>query len=95
MVKALPRELENKSVENFQTQKEAQDWIDAHPNNADVQVEVQCTQCKAKDWFWDSTLRYGPTGSIHEHLDHCHNCDGQNKDFITTKVTLDKEVIFQ
>ena len=77
------------------TESEANDYCLEHQNTAPVEVYIKCLNCKKTDSFSDCSLRYGPTGSIHEHLDTCYQCDTENKDFETTQITCNGlEVIF-
>ena len=76
------------------TEAEANVWIENHPNSALVCVTIKCDECGDETWFWDDTMRYGPTGESHEHNDICHSCRKTDK-ATTTSITVDnKEVIF-
>lgn len=76
------------------TEEQAEIWILEHPNNADIWVVIECTQCGDIDGFWDSNLRYGPSGSVHDHNDYCGGC-GKSLEFETVKIQMpDGEVIF-
>ena len=88
----------DKTVENLLTGKnsttetlteaEAQAWIEAHPNNADVVVTTRCTTCGAEDWFWHSDLGYGPVGDVNEQSDYCghNNCKGQDAETVSIRI---------
>ncbi|MCY4490427.1 MAG: hypothetical protein OXC46_03070 [Thaumarchaeota archaeon] len=76
------------------TEADANKWIEDNPDSASICVTIKCDECGYEDWFWDDTLRYGPTGESHEHNDTCYKCRKTDKATTTSITVNNKEVVF-